>query len=305
MELIVSKGQNLCNFYTKLPIWAKIVIPSTIGVGSFLLYCFTPPKELNNRLDPIPENAVEIDNSFYDKTHFASTWWDEQKGWAAGLHKMNPIRADYFVSAFNKNFGEFSKSKKYLDIGCGGGILSEEIARRGFDVTGIDFSPSSIEAAKQHAAKMNLTNVKYIVGNAYSLPFEDESFDGVIMSDVLEHIHDLQKAIKEISRVLKPNGIFVFDTINRTLFSYIFIKQIGESRLLRFIPQHTHDWRLFIKPEELKSVLQKYHLSVIQDFKGLVLVPRGLSFTYGSSDTDTNGSYMGYAVKYAKHSYIV
>jgi len=276
-----------------------------LGISSFLLYFFTPPRELKNRLEPIPENDVHIDNSFYNKTNFASSWWNEHTGWAAGLHKMNPVRASYFETTFIKHFGDHSKSKKYLDIGCGGGILSEEMAKRGFNVTAIDLSPASIETAKQHAAKMNVTNINYLVGNAYSLPFENESFDAVIMSDVLEHIHDLPKAIIEISRVLTPNGIFVFDTVNRTLFSYIVLKQIGESHLLGLIPQHTHDWRLFITPDELKLVLQRYSLSVMQPFKGIVMVPLGLtSYKFASSDTDTRGSYMGFAVKYSKHSYI-
>lgn len=129
---------------------------------------------------------------------------------------------------------------------------------------GIDPAAGAVQAAKAHAAKTGVTACSYITGSAYSLPFDDEHFDGVVSSDVLEHLEDVPACLGEIFRVLKPGGVFVFDTISRTTFSWYYTVLIPQ-HLLRIMPRDAHDWRMYITPEELRRALKQAGFEVSSD----------------------------------------
>jgi 2-polyprenyl-6-hydroxyphenyl methylase/3-demethylubiquinone-9 3-methyltransferase len=132
------------------------------------------------------------------------------------------------------------------------------IRDRGFNITCLDLSPNSLEVARHEASKQRVA-LQTVVGSAYQLPFDNESFDGVLLSDVLEHLHDLDTALAQVSRILKPRGVLVLDTIDRTWLSYIAMILVNE-HLTGFIRPNSHDWRLFLRPTELERVCQRHGL---------------------------------------------
>ncbi len=155
-----------------------------------------------------------------------------------------------------------------LDVGCGGGYLSEELAKIDLNVTGIDPSRESIEAARKHAKQEKL-NITYMVGYGEKLPFGSNTFDFVCCCDVLEHVQDYGKIIQEVSRVLKNGGIFFYDTINRTIISkLIMIKIMQEWKNTSFLDPNLHVWDMFIKPQEIIKTLNDHQL-VHQEIKGI------------------------------------
>ncbi|NEQ50699.1 MAG: 3-demethylubiquinone-9 3-O-methyltransferase [Leptolyngbya sp. SIO3F4] len=185
--------------------------------------------------------------AFYDQQ--AAQWWSETATIFA-LNKLNPLRFEYFDRVISDWRG-----LKVLDVGCGGGYTCEFLAHRGAIVTGIDQSAACIEAAKEHSAAMGLT-IDYRVGVGESLPFEDDCFDVVVCVDVLEHVESVAATVAEIGRVLKPKGLFCFDTINRTWQSRWMMIWLLED-VLRQIPRGIHDWEKFVKPEDLDNFLVK------------------------------------------------
>lgn len=209
--------------------------------------------------------AADINNQIYDE--LAQTWWDEN----AFLHLLkvmvNPWRVPYFRNALSKHYGQDLRQVRLLDIGCGGGVLAEEFASLGCQVTGIDISPKSIEIARAHAAQSGLS-IDYRVGSGTSLSFADKSFEAVACCDVLEHIRDWKKVIAEAGRVLMPGGLFFFDTINRTIKSRVtFIYGLQESPLTKLMPADTHIWEMFITPDEITSAVREQGM-VVQDMQG-------------------------------------
>jgi 2-polyprenyl-6-hydroxyphenyl methylase/3-demethylubiquinone-9 3-methyltransferase len=192
--------------------------------------------------------------AFYDQQ--APHWWDEQAT-IAPLKRLNPLRFEYFDRVVPGWAG-----LTVLDVGCGGGFTCEFLARRGAQVWGIDLSAACINVAKIHAAQENLP-ITYCCGAAEHLPYPDCSVDRVVCVDVLEHVADPQRAVAEISRVLKPGGIFCFDTINRTGQSRLVMIWLLEN-LLRQIPRGIHDWQKFITPAELTQMLEQTGFSSIQ-----------------------------------------
>lgn len=194
---------------------------------------------------------MPVDNDLYDS--LADSWWDE-KGVLATLQALNPARFGYMRRVLAES-GLDLQGRKTLDIGCGGGLLAEEFARLGCDVTGIDPSEGSIAAAREHARREGL-QIEYRVGSGEALPFPGAAFEIVYCCDVLEHVADLPRVISEAARVLAPGGVFLYDTINRTLRSkLIAIKLLQEWKSTRLLPPDLHDWNHFIKPEELRSLL--------------------------------------------------
>ncbi|MEM7793884.1 MAG: bifunctional 2-polyprenyl-6-hydroxyphenol methylase/3-demethylubiquinol 3-O-methyltransferase UbiG [Cyanobacteria bacterium P01_C01_bin.118] len=183
--------------------------------------------------------------AFYDQQ--AAQWWTETATIFA-LNKMNPLRFKYFDRVIPRWQG-----LRVLDVGCGGGYTCEFLARRGAIVTGIDQSAACIEVAKRHSLAMELT-IDYRVGVGENLAFEDNGFDVVICVDVLEHVESPKATVTEIGRVLKPGGLFCFDTISRTWQSRWMMIWLLEN-VLRQIPQGIHDWRKFVRPEELDELL--------------------------------------------------
>ena len=197
-------------------------------------------------------------------------WWgdDADNPFAFLRHVVNPIRFAYFKRIIHENSSTKDAPQALLDVGCGGGFLSEEFARIGFDVTGIDPSPVLLEAAREHAAHDSLM-IRYIKGYGEKLPLEDNCFDFVACCDVLEHVNDLEKVIGEISRVIKPGGIFFYDTINRTMQSYLAVIKIAQDwKFTAWEQPGTHDWKKFVKPGELMAIMEKAGL-VNQELKGV------------------------------------
>jgi 2-polyprenyl-6-hydroxyphenyl methylase/3-demethylubiquinone-9 3-methyltransferase len=149
------------------------------------------------------------------------------------------------------------KGTRTLDVGCGGGLLAEEFAALGCDVVGLDPSGVSLETARAHARTSGL-EIEYVQGSGEQLPFEDAAFDIVYCCDVLEHVDDLPRVIGEIARVLRPGGVFLYDTINRTPMSkLLMIKVFQEWESTRWMEPNVHDWQMFIKPKELFAELAR------------------------------------------------
>jgi len=258
-----------------------------------------------------------IDNELYNAE--SNTWWEPENVLYLLKTSVNPVRVGY---AKRKLFDEMhidSKGKKALEVGCGGGILSEEIARMGFETTGIDPSEHSLEIAGNHAKQSGLA-IKYDKGSGEALPYENASFDVVFCCDVLEHVRNLPKVISEISRVLKPGGAFVFDTLNRTFLSkLVAIKIWQEWKRWAFFPPNLHNWKMFIKPEELKLLLLDHGFE-FKEFRGTepnLPIPKMLSYLRKRAkgewtfvelgqhfklveSKDMNILYMGFAVKKAE-----
>lgn len=206
----------------------------------------------------VPEEIYKrIDNDIYNLE--GDKWW--QPDFSLNLIRVvvNPFRVGYAKRIFDQlEMNVLNMSA--LEVGCGGGILTEEIAKMGFIITGIDPSEQSLTIAAKHAIDNNL-KINYKTGTGENLPFQNNSFDVVFCCDVLEHVSDLPKVIAEISRVLKNEGIFIYDTFNRTLLSKIgVIKILQEWKRWAIMPPNLHVWEMFIKPDEIKSLLRENKL---------------------------------------------
>jgi 2-polyprenyl-6-hydroxyphenyl methylase/3-demethylubiquinone-9 3-methyltransferase len=258
---------------------------------------------------------MKIINNDYDS--LAYLWWSEDEGSTASIrYLINPVRFNYFKKLLEFNYKSGFKNKKTLDVGCGGGFLSEELSKIGLDVTGVDPSKESISIASEHAIKNNL-NIAYRESFGEKLPFDDSTFDMVFCCDVFEHVNDVSKIISEISRVLKKGGLLLFDTINRTMISKIMmIYFMQECRFTSFISNGLHVWEMFIKPEELKSICLEKNI-LLNDLKGITpkhISPSIIINFYKASrkkisykelaerlnfieSNDLEASYMGYGIK--------
>jgi 2-polyprenyl-6-hydroxyphenyl methylase/3-demethylubiquinone-9 3-methyltransferase len=189
------------------------------------------------------------------------------------------------------------RQQQVLEIGCGGGLISEELARRGAHVVGLDPSADALEAACSHARQGTLgAQLYFIQGYAEHLPFADGSFSVIVCLDVLEHVSNLHTTVQEISRVLAPGGIFIFDTINRTLFSRIALLWIGERFFAhRGLVPGLHSYHAFIKPSELAAVLSVCALQV-GEMVGFMPRLSGRQLKLGPGRFK-GVSYIGYATK--------
>ena len=199
----------------------------------------------------------------------ASQWWDPN-GKFKPLHNFNPIRIEYIKNSIIKHFKikHSTKSLKkinILDIGCGGGLLSEPMCRLGANVVGIDASSKNIEVAKFHAKKNNL-KINYICSSPETLRIS-KKFDVILNMEIIEHVDDIDYFIKKSSQLLKKNGLMFVATLNKTLKSYFFAI-IGAEYILRWLPIGTHDWEKFVKPKDLIEISKKNNLK-IEELDGL------------------------------------
>ena len=208
---------------------------------------------------------MKINNEMYDK--LANSWWNDDVCLSTLRYMGNKTRFNYFNSILSTLSLSNPHDVNILDIGCGGGFLSEEFARKGFQVTGIDPSKETIINAQKHAKDNNL-NINYIHGYGENLPFKSNSFPVVLCCDVLEHVSDLKKVIEEISRVLTPGGIFFFDTINRTFVGKLLLKATQEWKSTAFLEPNTHMWNMFITPKELLELFKNNNL-ISKELKGM------------------------------------
>ena len=193
----------------------------------------------------------------------AEEWWDPN-GKFKPLHNFNPIRIRYIKENIIKDLKIRSSDKslkniKLLDIGCGGGLLSEPMCRLGASVVGIDASKKNIDVAKFHAKKNEL-KIDYKVASPEMLKSKTR-FDVILNMEIVEHVNDIDFFIKESSKLLKKNGIMFIATLNKTLKSYVFAI-VGAEYILKWLPIGTHDWEKFVKPSELIDISKKNNLSL-------------------------------------------
>ena len=177
----------------------------------------------------------------------AGQWWSDEVRWIRTLKNLVPGRLRWMDKRIDW------AGKKVLDLGCAGGFMAEALHDRGAVVTGIDPSEESIAAARAHAAQ-NDRDIGYDIGVGEALPYEDRSFDAVVCVDVLEHVADLPQVIRETARVLRPSGLFLFDTINRNPIARFATITVAED-VLRLLPRGSHDPDLYIKPAELRTLM--------------------------------------------------
>ena len=219
----------------------------------------------------------------------AGEWWDA-KGPFKPLHRINPVRLTYIRDQLCGAFGRDKKAAaslkglSVLDIGCGGGLVAEPLTRLGAEVTGIDPAPENIEAAKAHARGARL-DIDYRAETAEALAASGVNFDAVLLLEVIEHVPDVPTFLKAVAPLVKPGGIVVLSTLNRTTKAYAFAI-IGAELILRWLPAGTHQWERFVAPQELEAALQRAGLTVT-DVKGMVYHPLGDDWRL-SSDTDVN-----------------
>jgi 2-polyprenyl-6-hydroxyphenyl methylase/3-demethylubiquinone-9 3-methyltransferase len=221
----------------------------------------------------------------------AAEWWDP-RGKMAPLHKFNPVRLGYIRDHAARHFDRDAKridclkDLRILDIGCGGGILSEPLARLGANVVGADPSETNIAAAKAHAIESRVT-VDYRATTAEALAEAGERFDLVLAMEVVEHVADVMLFVNRCAEMVKPGGLMVAATINRTLKSFA-LAIVGAEYVLRWLPPGTHQWDKFVTPNELEIAMEKSHLRVC-DERGVIY---DLLADRWQLSTDTDVNYM-------------
>ena len=227
----------------------------------------------------------------------AAEWWDPN-GKFKPLHMLNPCRLDYVVDQITAEFGrdpkepQSLKGLRLLDIGCGGGLLSEPMARLGAAVVGADAAEGNLPVARVHAAQAGL-DIDYRHTTAEALVQAREEFDVILNMEVVEHVSDPTAFITACQRLLKPGGLMICSTINRNPKSYVFAI-IGAEHVMRWLPKGTHDWRRFITPDELFDLIGQAGLAPV-DRKGFVFNP--LLWSWSVSDRDLSVNYVTASVK--------
>jgi 2-polyprenyl-6-hydroxyphenyl methylase / 3-demethylubiquinone-9 3-methyltransferase len=219
----------------------------------------------------------------------AGEWWDAH-GPFRPLHQINPVRLTYIRDQLCRHFGRDPTAAPslsglaVLDIGCGGGLVSEPLARLGAQVTGIDPAPETIEAAKAHAKGAGL-KITYKATTAEALADQDKTFDAVLLLEVIEHVRDVPAFLARVAPLVKPGGVMILSTLNRTLKAYA-LAIVGAEFILRWVPVGTHQWERFVRPEELKAALRGARLN-LTDTMGMVYNPLADEWSL-SADTDVN-----------------
>jgi len=234
--------------------------------------------------------AASVDEAEIAKfNRLAAEWWDPN-GKFRPLHQFNPVRLQFIRDVAAAHFQRDAKGLKpfvgltLLDIGCGGGLLSEPMARMGFSVLGADPSAKNIRTAATHAEGLGLT-LHYRAATAETLAEEGTAFDLVLNMEVVEHVADLGAFLRVCARLIKPGGFMLIATLNRTLKSLALAK-IGAEYVLRWLPPGTHDWNRFVTPEELRSHLERAGL-VDTRLQGVAFDPLRWEWRL-SADTDVN-----------------
>jgi 2-polyprenyl-6-hydroxyphenyl methylase/3-demethylubiquinone-9 3-methyltransferase len=236
------------------------------------------------------QTAPSVDPSEVEKfSRMAAEWWDPT-GKFAPLHKFNPVRLKFIRETVTAHVRRDAKSLRpferlsLLDIGCGGGLLSEPMSKMGFKVTGVDPSEKNIGTARAHAAQSGAV-VEYRVADAETLAQEGQSFDVVLNMEVVEHVADLRGYLESTAALVKPGGLMFVATLNRTLKALALAKVAAEY-ILRWLPPGTHDWDKFVAPAELRAMLEDSGLKVLKT-QGIAFDPLGWDWRL-SNDTDVN-----------------
>ena len=220
----------------------------------------------------------------------AAEWWDTD-GKFKPLHMLNPTRLDYIVDQIAAEFARDIttdkpfKGLKILDIGCGGGLLSEPMARLGADVVGADAAERNIPVAQIHAQQSGL-EIDYRHTSAEKITESGDTFDVILNMEVIEHVADPLGFLTACRQLLKPNGLMICSTINRNPKSYL-MAIIGAEHIMRWLPKGTHDWSKFITPDELFDLIKNSGLNPV-DRKGFVFNPLKWDWSISNSDLSVN-----------------
>lgn len=224
----------------------------------------------------------------------AEQWWDE-RGKFAPLHRMNPVRLSYIRSTIESHFGRLTgpdsesatllKNLTVLDVGCGGGLICEPLARLGATVTGLDASARNIGVAQTHAAEVGLT-IDYHATTAEALADTGTQYDVVLALEIIEHVADIALFYDALSALVKPGGLIILSTMNRTAKAFA-MAIVGAEYVLRWLPRGTHDWNKFVRPSEMAESLTKRGFANPTP-TGIVYSPLSGKFSLNSSDLDVN-----------------
>ena len=235
-------------------------------------------------------SAGTVDTTEVERfSRHAGDWW-APRGPMAALHKLNPVRLAYIRDQTAARFGRDAKTLdclkglRMLDIGCGGGILSEPLARLGAGMVGVDPAAENIEVARVHAEEQGVT-VDYRAGTAEELAEAGERFDVVLAMEVVEHVADIELFVSTCAAMVKPGGLMIAATLNRTLKSFA-LAIVGAEYVLRWLPRGTHQWDKFVTPQELEGAFEDAGLDVIGE-RGVVYNPFADRWQL-SSDMDVN-----------------
>ena len=210
----------------------------------------------------------------------ADEWWDE-RGKFAPLHRINPLRIEWIKDSVTL------KDVTFLDIGCGGGLIAEPMARLGAHVTAIDASEKNIKVASLHAQQSDLT-IDYRCTSAEAM---DGQFDVVTALEIIEHVADIPAFVAATCKLVKPNGLIFYSTINRTAKSYA-LAIIGAEYILRWLPKGTHTWSKFVKPHELVRELEKNGIEILE-LRGMVMHPLTQKWRWDKADLSVNYALVG------------
>ncbi len=221
------------------------------------------------------QNNTQDETEIARFSSIANEWWDPT-GKFKPLHKLFPVRLAYIKDQSCKHFGKDRTSTsafqglKIVDVGCGGGLMTEPMKRLGAEVVGVDPSETNIEVAQEHANKMNLS-INYRTGTAEELVNNKELFDIVLNLEVVEHVADVPVFMSQCASLVKPGGLIFISTINRTMKAYL-LAIIGAENILHWLPKGTHTYEKFLKPEELETMIVDDGLSLI-DQCGVIFNP--------------------------------
>jgi 2-polyprenyl-6-hydroxyphenyl methylase / 3-demethylubiquinone-9 3-methyltransferase len=230
-------------------------------------------------------------------SRIAGEWWDPT-GKFAPLHRLNPLRIGYIRDRAAQHWqrdplsGVPLQGLSLLDIGCGGGLLSEPMARLGAQVTGVDAAARNIRVAAQHAGKQGL-DIDYRQGAAEALAASGSQFDIVLALEIVEHVADVPLFLKSCGQMVKPGGLLFLSTLNRTAKAWALAIAGGEY-ILRWLPRGTHDWKKFLKPSEVVNGLDAAGIAA-QEIVGVVYSPLSRAWSLSKGDLDVN--YMLYGTK--------
>jgi 2-polyprenyl-6-hydroxyphenyl methylase/3-demethylubiquinone-9 3-methyltransferase len=216
-------------------------------------------------------------------------WWNES-GPMAPLHKLNPVRMDYIRRMIRGHYGlddgiRCLQKLKIADIGCGGGLVAEPLCRMGATVTGVDAGKENIKVATAHAKKLGL-DIEYLATSVEKLAAAGKKYDVVTALEIIEHVADVGSFMKALCKIVKPGGLLIMSTLNRTPKSYL-LGIVAAEYVLRWLPAGTHDWKKFLRPSELAAHLDAQGLEV-NDIRGLVYNPLTRDFSLSKSDIEVN-----------------
>jgi 2-polyprenyl-6-hydroxyphenyl methylase/3-demethylubiquinone-9 3-methyltransferase len=223
-------------------------------------------------------------------SRIAEEWWDTQ-GKFKPLHRIAPVRVEYIKQQVNNHFGTPQNETSpfegltLLDIGCGGGLVSEPMARLGARVTGVDASQKNISVASLHAQQGGL-EIDYRATSPETMQKEAEKFDVVLALEIVEHVADIPAFVQACAALVKPGGLMIWSTINRTPKSYA-LAIVGAEYILRWLPVGTHQWQKFVRPSELGMQLQAQGLK-LTDMQGMVMNPLNFQWRLDKKDLQVN-----------------